>query len=309
MFKNDWYRYRYDDDEYYQPKRHQDQKFNTAIFTENTKLLSYKDSLIFNANEISNSFNNKKFALMLSGGLDSDVMFRASLEADLDFTTYIFRFENDTNIYDVSYAITLCESHGAKYKLVDLNVTKFYETEAIKFAHLAQTDRPRALPQLKFLDYIDEEFFVLGQGDINWKRLNDINYDEKGDWVHSCNEHEIAWEKYIRATNKKGVPLWFKYTPELQLSTALTNWSQDLLNDRIYGKTGTNTSKILGYREGYPDLTMRIKKTGLEDFLPIVSEIEDELSKLNNGLVNRQSFLRPASEYIELLRGRNTDNK
>jgi hypothetical protein len=303
MVNNNWYRYRYDNQEYNSPKTNINQKFTTDIFTKNTKILPYKEALIYNAKQIVSDFNNKKFALMLSGGSDSEVMLRSCLEAGVNFKTYIFRFENDFNIYDVSYAIALCESCSIDYHLVDFNVKKFYETEAVKLSILSQTDRPRALPQLKFLDYIDEESCLYGQGDINWKRLNDIDYTTKGIWVHSCNEHEIAWEKYLRATNRIGVALWFKYTPELQLATALNNWSQALINDKIYGKTGTNTTKLLGYKEAYPYILNRVKKTGLEKIDITINEVEHTLSVLNNGLHYRQSYYRPANEYIKELKG------
>lgn len=304
MVKNDWYRYSYEENEFDTLRTSAAQQFKTYIFTHKTKKFdSYKDALIFNATEIKNDFENKRFALMLSGGSDSEVMLRASIDAQLNFIPYIFRYENDYNLYDVSYAITLCESHQIKYKLVDFNVTKFFETESIKFAMLAQSDRPRLLPQLKFLDFVDEEHCLHGAGDINWKRLNDINYNEPGNWVHSCNEHEMSWEKYLKNTNRTGVPLWFRYTPELQLATANTLWSQQLVNDQIYGKTGTNSSKILGYREAYPDMLFRVKKSGLEDFLDLATEIEKELIKLNGGLIYRQSFHRPVNVYINEISG------
>jgi hypothetical protein len=304
MVKNNWYRYRYDDQEYDQPKTSFDQIFTTSIFTKNTKIFdSYKDALLFNAREIVNDFDNPKFALMLSGGSDSEIMFKASLESGVKFNTYIFRYENDSNLYDIAYAIVLCESHDVKYKLIDFNATKFFETEALKFAELAQTDRPRALPQLKFMDYVDEEYCLYGQGDINWKRINHDDYSKKGQWVHSCNEHEISWEKYLKATGRKGVPLWFKYTPELQLATAMTNWSQKLINDKMHGKAGTSSSKLIGYREAYPDIHFRIKKTGFESYLNLVTEVEKKLIELNGGLVNRQSYYRPAFQYISELKG------
>lgn len=302
MFKNDWYRYRYDDNDYYQPKTNIKQKFKTEIFTHHTKILSYKDALIYNAKQILEDFNNPKFALMLSGGSDSEVMLRACLDIKANFNTYIFRYENHANLYDLSYAIVLCESMNVKYNIIDFNVNSFYENEAIDFANIAQTDRPRALPQLKFMDYVDEEICLYGQGDINWSRLNASDYSTLGRWVHNCNEHEIAWEKYIRSKNRKSVMLWFKYTPELQLSTALNTWSQKLINDKFYGKAGVNSTKILGYKEAYPNMISRVKKTGLESFLPIIEQVENELCRINGGLINRQTYTRTSEQYINELK-------
>jgi hypothetical protein len=237
-----------------------------------------------------------KPSILFSGGLDSELVLRSYMAIGITPNVYIFRYENDYNIYDVSYAVTICSLLNIGYKIIDFNLDQFYENEAEKYSVMSQIDRPRALPYCKFLELVDG-LPILASSDLSITRLNE-SYSEKGNWVVRCWEHDIGWSKFIREINKPAVAEWFKWTPGLVKSFLDLKWCKSLVNDEIYGKLGTNSSKIIGYRESYPGLINREKKTGFEKVDHLVDEFENYLRSKNNGLHFRNFYDRSIDDLI-----------
>jgi hypothetical protein len=170
--------------------------------------------------------------------------------------------------------VTICSILGVPYSILDFNLQNFYENDAERISELAQIDRPRALPYCKILEMIDG-FPVMGNGDLTPWRTND-NYSIKGTWMMRCWEHDIGWSKFLRQINKPGIAEWLKWTPGLVISYINTIWFNKLVNDEYYGKLGSNSTKILGYREAYPDLIDRKKQTGFEKIDHLINDFEKQ---------------------------------
>lgn len=237
-----------------------------------------------------------KPTLLYSGGVDSEIMLRAFLDAGCQPDVVIARYEKDYNIYDVSYAVVTCELLNVPYKIIDFSLEKFYETEALKYAELAQIDRPRALPYCKLLEMVDG-FPIMGASDLSPYRT-DSDYNVCGTWMLRCHEHDIGWSKFLRAIGKPGIAEWFKWTPGITLSYMNTVWFNDLIHDKYYGKLGSNSTKIIGYREAYPNLIDRVKKTGFEKIDHIVEIVEQEIRMKFNGLPYRNFYDRTIQEFV-----------
>jgi hypothetical protein len=279
--KQQWYQWGYDDANWLGRRISPDQKFSFRYMVDNIKSLSFSDALDYNLKIFLNDYPDEKYGLLLSGGSDSETVFRTFVKNKVDIVPYIFRYENDSNIYDVSYAITLCESLQKEYKLIDFNLKKFYETEAEKISEFAQIDNPRVLPQLKFLDYIDE-MPIAGEGHPYWFRRNH-SYDEPGIWEKMEIEVPLGWEKYTRYINRRASMLWLKYTPEFTLAFDQTPWLQNLINDKFYGKLGTRSTKLQAYKEVNPEMLFRKKQTGFEKIKDLTNEFEQFLHNKYNG--------------------------
>lgn len=256
---------------------------------------SFKIELINNANKLCETYPNRKFSIFLSGGSESETIIRTYKEANIDFTSYIFRYEDDINLYDVSYAISACESIGASYKVIDFNLEKFYNSsEAEKISEVAQIDYPKALVHCKFLDYIeDNSFIIFGCGATGYHRKND-DYTTTGVWSNEVYDFELGWERFAIAYNRPVCFGWFRFTPELVLSHHATSWAKNLRSDKYYKKTGGNSTKIWGYKEAFPEILYREKKTGFEGgtsrIKTILNEYETFLEKKYNGLIYRGKF-------------------
>lgn len=272
-----------------------------------TKVKSYgtfKEELVNNANKLVETYPNRKYSLLLSGGSESETMMRAFKEAKIDFTAYIFRYENDVNLYDVSFAISASESLNAKYKIIDFNLKKFYNTtEPERISEIAQLDYPRALVHCKFLDYItDDSIAVFGFGATGYHRTSD-DYTKKGIWVNEFFDREQSWERYALALNREVCFSWFRFSPELVLAHHSTNWARKLRQDFFSNKLGGNSTKILGYKEAFPEMLTRKKQTGFENSYPeimhIISEYEMFLFKKYNGFPYRGSIQIPIDQIFK----------
>lgn len=254
-------------------------------FVFNGPVKDFKTELLEGA-RISMDIMDRKPCVFLSGGVDSEVVLRSYLAIGVTPEVVIIRYENDINIYDVSFAVIICNQLGVDYRIVDFNLKKFYENDAEGIAEIAQIDRPRALPQLKFLEFTDN-FPIYGGADITLFRVGK-DYSVKGKWMVACHEHDTSWSKYSLIINRPAILSWFKWTPGIVLSYFQTNWAQKLINDEFYGKLGTNSTKYMGYQEAFPDIIPRIKKTGFETFSnDFIAEYENFLKEKFQGLKYR----------------------
>ncbi len=271
-----WYNWYYDGDE-----------FCTRYNISNVQRLSFKDSLIYNAEATIKEYGNEPFELMYSGGLDSELVLRVYKELGHKINVNIFRYEKDYNIYDVSFAVITCEKLGIQYKIIDFNLEEFYKTRAFEVFDIAKCSHARALPQMAFLHEIDG-IPVYAAGEPICARPHS-DYSMKADWELREYEFECAWSRYAEAINRPAIMQWFKFTPEVYLGWTNTEWFNSLTNDEFYGKMGVNSTKISGYREAYPDLVERIKKTGFELAEEVTSKFQSKLDSTGNGSYNRYS--------------------
>ena len=292
--ENNWYSWSYGDLGPYS-RQTSNLSFQTHFTKYTKKVGSFKEELL-NAAKSTMDHVSGNIVILFSGGVDSEIMLRAFLDIGVIPKVVIIRFENDYNIYDVSYAVTICSMLGVPYSIIDFNLQNFYENDAERISELAQIDRPGALPYCKILEMIDG-FPVMGNGDLTPWRTND-NYSTKGTWMNRCWEFDIGWSKFLRQIDKPGIAEWLKWTPGLVISYLNTKWFNKLINDEYYGKLGPSSTKILGYREAYPDLIDRKKQTGFENIKHLKDEFENHLEKKFNGFPYRQA----ADRTIEELR-------
>jgi hypothetical protein len=291
--ENNWYSWSYDENMF--GRQEGGQQFKTHFTKCRRPIKHFKDELKNAAKSVLDVYSDLKPQVFFSGGVDSELLIRSFLEIGYVPGIFIIRYENDYNIYDVSYAVTVCSILDVNYKIIDFNLEKFYQNDAEKISELSQIDRPRALPYCKFLDLVDG-LPILGASDITVYRTND-DYSTKGEWLIRCWEHDIGWSKYAREINRPAIPEWFKWTPELVYSFANLKWFYDLVADKYKGKLGTNSTKIIGYREAYSDLIARKKKTGFEKIDHIVDEVEKHLEKKYQGLPFRNYFDRSLPKF------------
>jgi hypothetical protein len=300
--ENNWYKWNYGTSEMFGRQTSTD-KFNTYYGKSSTPILTFREEVLAAASSTMEHYPNLRPSILFSGGVDSEIVLRSYLKIGANPKVYIIRYENDYNIYDVSYAVTICSLLNVDYTIVDFNLQKFYENDAEKISELAQICRPRALPYCKFIELIDG-LPILGEGDPYWVRLTD-DYTVKGKWRFRELETFIGWYKYALYLNKDSVVQFFKWTPGIVLSHTKLIWLKKLVNDEYYGRMGTNSTKIIGYREIYPDLIERKKQTGFEKIDFLVNEFELFLEKKYNGLPYRQSVDRTLNELWTEITGHN----
>jgi asparagine synthetase B (glutamine-hydrolysing) len=123
FYKNNWLTWYYNEVAY-GPKTTLDSKFDIKITPTITRQVkSYKEELLTNASLIRDSFN-EPFDLMLSGGVDSEVILRCYLELKIPINVFVFRYENNYNLPDVTHALRICKELNVTPTVIDFNFVK-----------------------------------------------------------------------------------------------------------------------------------------------------------------------------------------
>jgi hypothetical protein len=296
--QNNWYQWQYGNEPLF-GRQTSNLPFKTFYNKSDAPVGSFKEELQKAAKSTMDHYPGLRPCIFFSGGVDSELILRAYLDIGANPEVFIVRYENDLNIYDVSYAITICTILKVKYNLIDFKLQKFYENDAEKVAEDAQIDRPRMLPHIKFTDCADG-LIIVGHSDIRWYRPHD-DYTKKAIWIAQDFEHDIGCDKYNILHNRPAIYQWWKWTPGLVISYTQLKWFKQLVNDEIPGKLGINSTKLLGFKEAYFDLLPREKQTGFEKIDLWVSEFEAFLKKKNNGLLYRGCIERTVDDmYMEI---------
>jgi hypothetical protein len=297
--ENDWYQWQYDDQPFARSQS-PDQKFSTAMSKTTRQSTSFKNTLINNSTSILDHYPNMRPCVMFSGGADSDLALRTFKELGSNPIACIFRYEDNINIYDVEYAEKIAQDLSVDYKIIDFNLKKFFKNDAEQISEIAQVDQAQALPQLKFMDYVDG-LPIYAASDPSWYRV-DNDYTKQSKWLMRCWEHDIGWSKYIKTLERPAVMEWWKWTPDLVLAFTKLDWFNRLISDQYYGKLGINSTKLVGYKEAFPNLVAREKKTGFESCLDLIHEFESFVSNKNNGLIFRRYYDRSLEDlYLDLV--------
>lgn len=294
--ENNWYNWRYDTGPINGRRDSEHQQLVTTYSKYGGKIGSFKEELIKAARSTVDHYPGLRPSVFFSGGVDSELVLRAYVDGGLNPDVYIVRYEDDLNLYDVSYAVAIATSLNLKFRIIDFNLRRFYENDAIQVAEDAQIDRPRMLPHLKFTENVDG-LVIVGHSDIAWYRPHD-NYDVKAEWIARDYEHDLGCDKYNILHNRPAVYQWWKWTPGLVISYTRLKWFQSLINDEIYGKLGINSTKLYGFREAYKDLLFREKQTGFERIDPLIAEVEQALEKRFGSLKYRAHTDRTYSQIV-----------
>lgn len=292
--ENNWFTWQYGKNGPLNGRSIPNEKFITNYSRCNEHIGSFQDELVKAAKSTVDYYNNKKLVLLFSGGVDSETVLLSYLKIGHPIDVHIYRYENDYNLYDVSYAVAICNSLGISYKLIDFNFKKFLETEGEKFSKLSEINLPGALPHLKFLELTDG-VPIMGMGDPFWVRIQGNDYTIKGWWCVQDREFPAGFGKFLTAINKEGIPYWLKWTPGLSYSYTNLSWFKKLTNDELIGEINVRRTKIIGYREAYPCMLQRQKQTGVEKVEGLVNEFRSYLNKKSGG----EQYLQISSKTLE----------
>ena len=303
LFNEDnWYQWSYDDGPAFGLRTGRDDKLKIK-YGKLPKFKPFKAALLDNARSTIDHFPGYKFNLLISGGIDSELMLRTYLELKHPVHAHIFRYEKDWNIYDVSHAVLMCENLNVPYTIHNFNLTEFFdEGKFVWFSDKAQSDRPRALVQLAFPGIIGEGLIISASSDPRWYRPHD-DYTQQAQWRVQDFEHDIALDRFTHRIGIPAVMQWFKWTPALTLAWFSLRWFSRLVADGIPGKLGVVSTKITGYQEVFPEIPFRVKKTGFESIDHLVQPAEIALETINGGLFYRQQTDISADELWEEMTG------
>lgn len=223
---------------------------------------SYKEELYNNA-RLMRDYHVGTFDVLLSGGIDSEIVVRTFKDLMIPHNTYIFKYENNINHKDVSSAIEIATCLNIPYKIIDFNLEKFFETEAYDTFKKSGCIRAGRLPHLKFFDYLDN-IPVMGDAEPYWLRVLEKDYTKKSDWIFPMNESNHNASMYLYSIGRANVCDWYEFNPNLVKAFNNLPLIQNLINDKMPGKLSCWTSRIPIHSEIWPDIKHKHKLTGYE---------------------------------------------
>jgi hypothetical protein len=214
---NNFVRYGYDEN-LYNLRTSPSQKFKLSYSPCTRPPQSFEQELV-NAALLVESKTQNAIWVCFSGGMDSEITLRAFLNAGIPVSAAILRFAGGVNDHDISYAMEFCRQNKVEFRIFEIDVDLFLETNLSRFDYL-QCCSPQFLSVIWLMEQIIElgGCPVVGNGDICIKRTentNAFNFIEK--------EKYFSYYHFLRQNGVVGIPAFLQYTPELFLSFLLSD--------------------------------------------------------------------------------------
>ena len=233
---------------------------------------SFRSECIKSAVDIASSAK-KPIGIMMSGGIDSEIIALSMIETGVKPACISIVFEEDLNLHDISYAEKFCRRYDLSHLKIEINLREFlkkngelegfFHRERVLFSH-----RPLIM---KAIQKLPDFHYIIGDGDIMLKREKINNKKEL------CLVKEPSFTpifRFLENSNYEGTPRFFSYSPEQLLaflcSDLVTKYRRVLIDSDFSLKTIEEFKTFL-FSIWWPELESRPKYTGYE-------QVEDLLS-------------------------------
>jgi hypothetical protein len=221
--------------------------------------------------------------VLFSGGLDSEVVLQSFLFAGIPVRAAITRFADDLNRHDIAYAIRFCETHQVPYRLLDIDIERFFASgEALAYALRASCVQPQLLHTMWAMDQVDG-YPVLGSGECYLERgpaEPAAAADTRAGFAWKMLEKEriAGWYRHLMAAGRAGCAGFFQYDPANMLAFLRDPVVAALCEDRMPGIADTGKVKGIVYRRHFL-LEPRPKFHGFENVMHLDDALRPELAR------------------------------
>lgn len=234
---------------------------------------SFRDELLENASDILTNYPD--LVLFMSGGLDSEMAFRIFQTLGKIPPIKIVRFPNDENWFDIKYAVELLNELNISYEYIDFDLVDFYHSgECWEIANKYQAYTVYQQMLLKIADELKQPMITIDEIElVKYPRVDWSTGKYSFEWTFLKREDQDAvWRRFAAATSIPALNNFYTYSPESMLAFLKIPLVQDLINDRIPGKLGWNSSKNQIYTVLEYPFRSRPKYGGIERY-PNIWEI------------------------------------
>ncbi len=229
---------------------------------------------------------NQDLYVLLSGGMDSEIVLRSFIDAGLEVNAISVAFENQSNEHDLYWAKKFCEERKINHKIVPLNLRDFLSNQASSYALQTGCTSPQFCVLMWLMDQTPG-LPIIGSGDSAIKRVENTNQ-----FLFHEYENYLCLYNYLIQNKKEGVPAFLQYTPEQLISF----FQHPVLKEYINGKA--KEKKILSiskykfeiYKYSYPDLVNRPIYNGYENIQYLDESSRKHLEQICEGGGQRLSF-------------------
>jgi len=227
--------------------------------------------------------------ILLSGGLDSEVVVKSFIDAGLSFKTISFRYANDQSSHEEIYIDKFVVDHNLDHSYYDIDSAWLLSNEAILYCEQSACVRSEMLPHMKLIKHVWDNlngFPILGNGDLYASKeinkywlLKDRSLP-KYKWMYIEYEYIVAWFRFAIANNILGSLAFFQHNPYIVLSMIREPAMEKCLNDELIYKLSSRSTKPVIYKKYWPDLTIRMKYHGSEKVNGICIDLNRKLSSM-----------------------------
>ena len=252
--------------------------------------LSFKEECYKTARMIYQS-TDLNIKVLMSGGIDSEVVARSFVDQNLPFQAVIYQFDGQ-DMYDIHYAVNFCKSKNINYSVVPFHQNKFADTGFWKITdHLMSHKAFTAFDVERWNQ--TEGYAVFGNGDVHIEHHNGEFYSlEEGAYALPW-----LWQKDY---DLNGCYRFFKSRPELQLSfinhPMLKIWRK---NAKPMGFEDSRWWKQWIFKDFWPDMLSRPKRTGYEIINKLYSTLDKQCQE-KYGYENSNSLI-PEDKLLKQL--------
>lgn len=283
-----WMSYSFDDGPMLGPKLTKDSVFKLHFANSvRVKDLHYYDALKYNAQMVADNFSGP-FDVLLSGGIDSEIVVRINHMLGINQKVYTFRLENNYNVRDVESAQSICDNLGIKLNIIDWNLQHWIENEAYDIYKLTHSPIVERMVRFAWFKYFDNTI-VMGEGEPYWRREMGSDYSKRSEWHLHWVEDYFMSSIYANLTGQKVIGEWYNYTPEVVKSFHKLSLIKKLLNDEIPGKISCWSSRTEIHKALFPEIKDKVKLVGYEGEAGFPFSKPDFLAKFQEEVIGNTS--------------------
>jgi hypothetical protein len=221
--------------------------------------------------------------VLLSGGLDSEVVVRSFIDSGREFKAVSNRFLQDLNIHEIDYIERLKKKFNFDHTYVDIDIVKFYGSQRCKdLIDISKCTKPEMIPTMELIHYVYNHMDgipVLGNGDFYVSKDNE---DGKIVWNYYEYEYILAWMRFCVDQHITAATNFFQYTPEIVLSVGRDSIMSDLFAKSPEEKKSSRSKKYIVYKKNWIDIELRQKFHGCENIMSICDELRNTICLSNS---------------------------
>lgn len=257
------------------------QRFRIKYRPVGRALGSWRDEVIETAGRIHAAAEGRPLLLGLSGGIDSEVMARGFLEANIPFQGLSLRYTDDLgglNDHDIKHAEEFCREHEIPHEIINLDFKRFFLDRGEEYIQQGY----RAVNMFRFTQLMVLETAeargsaaVMAGGEQLYYSRDGVTYIQSSpDFsvpVQWCYDHRTRHFPYFFRQNSE-IFAAYQQEPLIKLMLANPFYHENPVPN-------ASLEKMIVYHGYFPDMPRRRKYHGFERILDFRRQQQDSLKE------------------------------
>ena len=298
FWKNNWLSYNYNDNCELLAKLTPELVWRPTVNkTISRPLKSYREELLLNAQSVRDRFT-EPLDLMLSGGVDSEIVLRCYLELKIPVNVFIFKYEDDINILDFNQALSTCTALNVTPKIIDLNLKKFFENEAYDIWIKGYFLSAGKLVHMKMIEYLDNIPIMCDGLGANSNTL----VQGHNEWQVCLSETLFNQTIYCNTIKRPMIPLWHEFSPELVASFLTLDIVQQFTKNKFPSIKSFNDLKYIIHNLIW-GTAVRDKLVGFEgdNRGQKIPKFMNDFNKMHTHNVKQSNYMFDLDDFLKML--------